>query len=117
MNGGANLDDDFRHFFNRQWRVLSRVALEQLARRPFDCKEMQPRVRFTDLDRTYYVRVYDTGTVLSFSHESGNCSTIETKLFSQHLECNGTVSLMRGSVDRRRSAFANLTLDGIPGYL
>jgi len=61
--------------------------------------------------------MYDTSAVLSFSHESGNGGPIEAKLFPQHLERYGSVSLMRGSINRRRPALTNLTLDCIPGYL
>ena len=97
--------------------MLSCIPLEQLTGCPFNCEEVHAGVRFSDLDRTYYVRMFDAGAVLSFSDESDNGSTVEAKLFPQNFECYGTVRLMRRSIDRRSPAFANLTLDSVPGYL
>ena len=97
--------------------MLARIALEQLARCPFDREEVQPIFSFTDLDRAHYIRVYDAGTVLSFPDKTGNGRSVQTKFFSQDLQRNSAVGLVRGSIDRRSPALANLTLDSVPGYL
>ena len=78
---------------------------------------MQPGVGLADFDGSYDVGVQDTCAVLGFAHETRDRSTVVPELFPENLQGYGAVAWMLGLVDRRRTAFANLTLYCVPGYL
>ena len=97
--------------------MLASVPLEQLATRPLDCQKMEPPIGFSNLNCANDVRMYNAGAVLGLSYKARNSRPVEAKLLSENLQRHCTVRLVSGFVDSRSPAFANLTLDGVPGYL
>ena len=97
--------------------MLSSVPFEQLTTRPLDCQEMQPTVGFSDLNRADNIGMLHAGSILSLSHKAGYGCSVEPKLFSEYLECHRPMRLVGSSIDCGGPAFADLTLDGVPGYL
>jgi hypothetical protein len=97
--------------------MLAGVSFEQLTTRPLDCQEMKPAIGLSNLYCADYVGVYDAGTILGLSYEARNSCSVEAKFLSENLQRHYTVRLVSGFVDSRGPALANLTLDGVPGYL
>jgi hypothetical protein len=61
--------------------------------------------------------MFHSGAVLGFTYKTCDCRFIVTELFAKHFEGDSTVAWMNGFVDGRRPAFADLTLQRVPGYL
>ena len=97
--------------------MLASVPLEQLATRPLDCQKMEAAVGLSNFYRANYVGVYNARAVLGLSYKARNGRSVEAKLLSENLQGHYTVRLVSGFVDSRGPALANLTLDGVPGYL
>ena len=97
--------------------MLFGVLLEELARRPFDGQEVQSRIGLADFYGTHHVRVLYSCTVLRFADKAGDCGTIMPQFLAENLEGNGAMALMLGPVHLGGTAFANLTLYSVPGYL
>ena len=117
VNSGADLRDDYRCLFGWKRSMLAGVLLEQLAGGPLDRKKVETSLRLSDLDCAHDVRVQHSRAVLRFAHKTGDGRTIMPEFFAKNLESYGTMARMLSPVYRRCTALADLTLNGVPGYL
>ena len=97
--------------------MLFGVLLEELASSPFDCEKMQPGIGLPDLYGTHHVGVLYSCAVLRFADEASDCGTIMPQFFTENLEGDGAMARMLSPVHLGGTAFSNLTLDSVPGYL
>src|SRR5687768_5801709 len=110
-----DLTHDLSDFLRGQRRITLRIALQQLARRPFDCQEVEPGTRLADLDRPDDVRVENPSAVRGFTKKSRDSSPIVAQLFPQNLNCNRAVLRMLGAVDNRGAALTDFLANGVTG--
>lgn len=113
--GIGDLTHDLSDFLKGQRRITLRIALQQLAQRPFDCQEVEPGTRLADLDRPDDVRVENPSAVRGFTKKSRDSSPIVAQLFPQNLNCNRAVLRMLGAVDNRGAALTDFLANGVTG--
>ena len=111
----GDLTHDLRDFLRGERRITLRIALQQLAQRPFDCQEVEPGTRLTDLDRPDDVRVENPSAVRGFTKKSRDSSPIVAQLFPQNLNRNRAVLRMLGAVDHRGAALTDFLANGVTG--
>ena len=97
--------------------MLLGVLLEELAGCPFDGKKVQSSIGLPDFYGTHHVGVLYSCAVLCFADEAGDCGTVMSQFFTENLEGDGAMARVLSPVHLGGTAFSNLTLDGVPGYL
>ena len=97
--------------------MLLGVPLQQLANSPLDGQKVQSGIGLADFYGTHHVRVLYSCAVLRFPDETRNGCAIVAQLFAKNLEGYGAMARMLSLVNRGSTAFADLTLYCIPGYL
>ena len=97
--------------------MLLRVLLQELAGGPFNSQKVQSGIGLTDFYGTHHVGVLYSCAVLRFADKTGDCGAVMPQFFTENLEGDGAMARMLSPVHLGGTAFSNLTLDGIPGYL
>ncbi len=97
--------------------MLLGVLLQKLSAGPLNGQEVYSGVGLSNLDCPHHVGVQDSGTILRFAHKTRDSGTVMTQLFAKDFQGYSAVTGMNGFVNGRSTAFADLTLQGVPGYL
>ena len=97
--------------------MLAGILLEQLTPCPFDGQKVKAGIRLANFYGTHHVRVLYSCAVLCFANKASHCGAIMPQFFTENLEGDGTMARMLSPVNFCSTAFTNLTLEGVPGYL
>src|SRR6185312_8747418 len=115
MHSVRDLPDDRADLVERETAEALRVLLEDLACGPFDGEEVHSRPCFANLDRANDVRMLHALAVARFAKEARYGGAILAQLFAQYLHGDSPVVGVLRAEDGRRSALADLTLQGVAG--
>jgi hypothetical protein len=78
---------------------------------------VQSGIGLSDFYGTHHVGVLYSCAVLRFADEAGDCGAVMPQFFTEDLEGDGAMARMLSPVHLGGTAFSNLTLYGVPGYL
>jgi hypothetical protein len=120
LHRAGDLRDDLPDLGDRQRAVALGVLLEDLAPRPLDGEEVQPRLalgqrRLADLDGAHHVRVDDAPAVARLAHEARHGRAVVAQLLLEHLQRDGPVRRVVGAVHRGGAALAHEVADLVAG--
>ena len=97
--------------------MLAGILLEQLTPCPFDGQKVKAGIRLANFYGTHHVRVLYSCAVLGLADKASHCGTIMPQFLTEDFEGDGTMGRVLSPVDFCGTAFSNLTLEGVPGYL